>query len=440
MPAVEIENILADIKQQDENLAKRLEPIETAISGIDEMNKTVAELKEAKEELQKALNKSLDDVEDLKKLIKASRDHIYEPGGKYNGGFASREAAKQFGYWIMGFSKGGPVRAKAWEYLDKSGIDISPVQKALEEGVTSEGGALVPEEFIPSLIVLIESYGVVRNLFQTVPMGSDTSIWPKLNSDVTVYAPGEEGSITASDPAFANVKLVPTKLAALTKVSSELAEDAAVAIGEIVGSSMARAFAKAEDQAGLLGDGTSTYWGFVGLTGAFQSLASYSAQTASTALGGLVTAAGNVFSEFTIGNFRTLMGVTPSYAEANAKFVCSKRFYWEVIVRLAQAAGGMLKSEYESSQGKTFLGYPVVYSDVMPKTDANSQQALFFGDFRQGAYLGDRRAFQVDQDASVYFASDQIGIRATERIGINVFGFGDTSSAGPICSMISYAS
>lgn len=50
----------------------------------------------------------------------------------------------------------------------------------------------------------------------------------------------------------------------LTAIDNECTEDMAIAIGEIVARSIARAFAKNEDTIGFLGDG-GTYFGFVGI-------------------------------------------------------------------------------------------------------------------------------------------------------------------------------
>jgi HK97 family phage major capsid protein len=57
----------------------------------------------------------------------------------------------------------------------------------------------------------------------------------------------------------------------LTLMSSELDEDAAVSIGDILVGEMAYAFANSEDTAGFSGDGTSTYHGVVGLRTIFNN-------------------------------------------------------------------------------------------------------------------------------------------------------------------------
>jgi HK97 family phage major capsid protein len=434
-------------KTADANLLKRLEPLQAMVDGIVKGREQEATaLAEERLNFQKMFDDQNKTIEDLRKLAKAVRSTTHADGGKYDGLFASTEEAKLFGYFLLGYYGKGTSAHECLTRLDAGGIMIRDVNgeafdtKALAENVTSTGAALVPDEFIPSLIVQLETHGVFRNAAREVPMASDKQVWPKLTSDVTVYKPGEATAITASNPLFSNIELLAVKLATLTVISSELAEDSALIVGEIVGDSIVRALAKAEDQAGFLGDGTSTYWNYVGLVGAFQSISGYAGFAESSVTGGIVTAAGNAYSEITIGNLNSMCGTLPSFAEtAQTAWYMSKRFYWDVVVRLIEGAGGMLKSEYESTQGNVFRGWPVRFVDVMPKVEGNSQFCAYLGDMSQTAFFGNRRQLTVDQDESVYFTSDQLAIRGTERFAINVHGQGTTTVAGPIMALITNA-
>ena len=237
---MEIELLLKNIKDIDTNFAKRMEPIEAAIGQVAVHTEGLAEAKKGYADLKAMLEKRETSFEDLRKLVMATQKSIYEPD-KYNGSWPTREAAKRFGLWIMAtMGSDQATRQRCATYLENVGI------KALAEGVNATGGALVPEVFIPNLIVLMETYGKFRANAQVVPMSSDSATWPKLDSDVTGYVPGEAATITASNPTFSNVQLLAKKFAALTAISSELLEDSAVAVGEIVGNSMARTAVAAE--------------------------------------------------------------------------------------------------------------------------------------------------------------------------------------------------
>ena len=122
------------------------------------------------------------------------------------------------------------------------------------------------------MILLIEKYGVFRQNALEYPMGSDSALAPKLTSGLTVYCPGAGVAPTKSDLAFAGVGLNAKKWMTLTALDSELDEDSAIAIGELIGFMVGYAFAKKEDEVGFLGDGTSTYFGHVGIAGALRAV------------------------------------------------------------------------------------------------------------------------------------------------------------------------
>lgn len=373
------------------------------------------------------LDKMEESFADMRKLVKLVQGQTYTKDGQYKGCFVNAQHAKDFGMFVMSHVMGKDF-AKA--YCE---------EKAMQEGVNADGGALVPEQFVPTLITLIEKYGKFRPNAMVVPMGAEMVTWPKLDSDVTVYCPGEGGTITASDLGLSNVSLTPKKLCALVAVSSELEEDSAVALGEIVANSFARAYAKAEDQIGFLGDGTSTYWGFTGITG---SLLGVSSSIAS--IKGLKVGSGNAYSELVLPDFQAVCGKLPDYAADGAKWFMHQFFYWTVVLPLQQAQSSSVPTIGAPSDisGKPIMqlcGYPVEFANVMPSVEANSQICAILGDLRLGCYLGDRRQTRIEQSKDVYFTTDQVGIRATRRIAVNAFGVGDTSDAGPICGLITAA-
>ncbi len=416
---------------------------------IDEIDKTVKEEKEKAEALastQTELTATIDQLktqaDELVKQIKAfSRIRVPSennwPAG-YRSVWSSPDQAKRFGLFILASVLNRPKSIKA---LEDYGIEMQWIQgeKAMGEGTITGGGAVVPTEFFPNLLALQETYGVFRRNVNVWPMASDSGIAPKLSEGLTVYCPGEGKAITASDLTLGTVGLTAKMWATLTAISTQLDEDAAIAIGELVGRQIVRAFAKKEDEIGFLGDGTSTYFGHRGITGALRDVDATIANIKS-----LVVAAGNAYSEITLANFDTVAGTLPDYADdGDAKWFPHRLFYYTVMVRLALAAGGANATEIIQGRGvreKTFLSYPVEFSAAMPKTEANSQICTIFGNLRMGALLGDRRQLTIDSDKSVYFANVQIGVRGTQRVAITVHGVGDTTDAGPICGLITAAS
>lgn len=443
-----------------DELEKLLKKFETMLA---ESRAEVAELKAAQEDLKKsaaekqtadneqaekirefqaAIEARLATIDELKALVMATQRDINEVDPVYMGKdgrgrrnhFPNAKRARDFGLWIMACAEAGQLSERALAALDTH-------NKALAEAVNSTGGALVPEVFVPTLIRLQEEYGNFRRFARNVPMSSDRQIWPKLSGHVTIYYPGEAGTITASNPTFENVTLVAKKACALTAISSEVEKDAAVAIGEIVVTDMARGFAKAEDEAGFLGDGTSTYWGFTGIAGALRAVDATIGNIKS-----LQVASGNAYSEIVLPNFDAMVGNYPDYADnEDTRWYMHRYFYWTVVRPLMLAYSSNIPTIGEpgnvaAGRIPTFLGYPVEFVNVMPKTEANSQICALLANLNMGAYLGDRRAVRFDRSRDVYFTTDQIGLRATRRHAIDVFGVGDTTDPGPIMGLITAAS
>ncbi len=424
------------IKLIDEEVSKEREEQKAALSKafdrkIDAAQIAIDELKKANENM----------ITQIKTLRSTNFKAIKTPDGMYNGCWGDLQTAKNFGLFILSEISGNKT---AGEMLAAQGIESKHITeaeaKAMGEDVGTTGGILVPTEFIPYLILLIEKYGVFRRNSLEWPMASDSAIAPKLSSGLTVYCPAAGVAPTLSDAAFKPVGMNAKKWMTLTAIDSELNEDAAIAIGEVVGYLIGQAFAQKEDSVGFLGDGTSTYFGHVGITGALRAVDATISNIKS-----LVVGAGNAYSELTLANFDTVIGTLPDFADdgVNVKWFNSRKFYYTVMLRLALAAGGVNATEIIAGRGvreKTFLSYPVEFSQVMPKTEGNSQICSIFGNLKQGAYLGDRRKLTIDRSTEAYFTTDQIGIRGTERVAPAIHGVGDTTNAGPITGLITAAS
>jgi HK97 family phage major capsid protein len=227
------------------------------------------------------------------------------------------------------------------------------------------------------------------------------------------------------------VSLLVKKLACLTVINRELEEDAVVGLGEIVGVSITRSMAKKEDEIGFMGDGTEDYFGMTGIVGALLKIA-----TDPATIPGLFVGAGNAYSELTLGDFRNVVGILPPDADDGAKWYMNKKFYYNVVYPLAEAAGVANIFEILSNQkGRFLLGYPVEFIHCMPYEAANSQICAILG-----AYLGERRAIEIARSTEVFFGNDQVCIRGTERIDINAHGVGDTTDAGAIVGLITKGS
>lgn len=298
----------------------------------------------------------------------------------------------------------------------------------------SGAGIFVPDEFSTDIIRLVEQYGVIRRLVPATLMKSETKTTPRRVGGLTAYAVGENTAGTESDAEWNEVKLVAKKWMVLTRMSNELSEDSVVSIANELIREIALAFAIKEDQSGFLGDGTSTYNGIVGIVTKLDTL------TAGTAPG-LILGAGNAYSELTLANFSSVVAALPQYASASPTWVCHRTFFYNVMQPLALAAGGTTAGDIVNGIQPRFLGYPVVFSQVLSSVAANSQIPVIFGDIAMGCQFGDRRMMNIEFSDQVsvggqsVWERDQIAVKATSRNDFVCHDFGTNSAAGPIVGL-----
>jgi len=309
------------------------------------------------------------------------------------------------------------------------------IQRAQGETVGTTGGYLVPVQFNQAVIDLREEYGMFRQAVTPVPMGSDSMTIPRRAGGLTAYFPGENGAITESQKAWGQVTLNAKKLAALTRMSTELSEDAIISIADDLASEMAYAFAQTEDSCGWNGDGSATYGGIVGFRTKMVAV------LGAGQLAGAVDAASghDTFAEIDAADLASLMAKIPKYAETNAKWYCSQPAWALVFQRLIAAAGGVTMMELTAGKPtRSYLGYPVMIDQTWPTvtTDISDTAMIGFGDLGKAVTMGERRGITVKTSEERYFEYDQIAIQATERIDINVHDVGDATTAGPMVALI----
>jgi HK97 family phage major capsid protein len=312
----------------------------------------------------------------------------------------------------------------ALRFCQSNGLQVNNLMSSSDN---SKGGFVVPEEMSQTLIRLREERGVFPQFANRVPMGADIIRIPRLLSDVTAYWTGEGAEITASDAVLGEAELMARKLSALTKVSSELDEDAVIDIGDMITQSMAYAMADKIDEAAFNGDGTSTYGSVLGLKNALASGAIHDAL------------AGNVgASTLDLEDFEAVLGKYPQYPGASPRWFMNSAVYYASAFNLMNAAGG--NTNVTLANGVTmpmFLGFPVTFTQVLPSTTGSSINTIlaYFGDLRLGAAYGVRRSVRTEVSLDRYFENDLIGIKCTERIAINIHERGDNIRNRPILAL-----
>lgn len=337
----------------------------------------------------------------------------------------AEENAYRVGQWIRGVIF-GDSEAKQW--CRDNGMKI---ERAMGEATNIGGGALVPTEMMNAIIDLREEFGVFRQWAQLVPMASDTLTWPRRVGGLTAYFTPENTAGTESQGQWDNINLVAKKLMVLTRLSTELEEDAIVSVADLMTREIAYAFATKEDQCGFNGDGSLTYGGIRGVTNLLIDGNHNAGKVAATS-------GHNLLSEVDAIDITALMGTLPKYAHARAKFYCSQMCFATVFERLIATAGGNSVSTLDGEIQYRYLGFPIVISQTLPATAGTLANVIMFlfGDLELAAAIGERRVATIRRSEDAFFTSDQIGILGTERVDINVHDLGDNTNAGPIVGLM----
>ncbi len=344
--------------------------------------------------------------------------------------FRSAESAYRAGMHLRGYVF-GDAEARRWC------LDHGVESRAQAGGVNSLGGVLTSPELSNEIIRLVEEYGVFPQFARRVPMNSDTLNIARRTGGLAARPVGENAEVLASDVTFDNVELVAKIWGVANRVPNSLLEDSVIDLADLMAVEIAQAFAEAVDNAGFVGDGTSTYHGVEGITKKIVK-AAHSASVVST-----TDSTEDQYSELTMKNFTDLVAKLPIYARRNARFFISPAGWGSAMLRLAMLPGGASgpggnsSSDVAAGFGERFLGYPVtlVHSMHSSLADSSGEVACLFGDLSQAAVYGERRAIQIRTASERYIEYDQTLTFATTRNAMVVHDVGSDSKAGPVVAL-----
>lgn len=262
------------------------------------------------------------------------------------------------------------------------------ISNVLQEGVDSDGGYLVPEEYDRRLIDVLDEENIMRSLATKIT----TSGEHKINIAATKPAASwieEGGQLTFGDATFDQIIMDAYKLHVAIKVTEELLYDNAFGLENYIITQFGRALANAEEDAFLNGDGNGKP------TGLFHAskggtLADTIEKIGSDDLINLVYAlkrpyrkrASFILNDKTLSTIRTLKDNNGAYI-------------WQ--------------PSYQAGEPDRLLGYALHTSAYAP-TDA-----LSFGDYSY-YNIGDRGTRSFAELKELFAGNGMIGYVAKERV------------------------
>lgn len=289
-----------------------------------------------------------------------------------------------------------------------------------------EGGATVPDSVSDTMIENVEEYGVIRRLCaeggSLFPMKSDSLQIPRRLTGYSGFWTSDGVPTTESEASFDAPMLVSREYSVMSRIPIALAEDSVVNLGDFVARDMAREIAHNEDDCCINGDGTSTYGGIVGIRHALTGQSLVDAITGD-----------DQFSELTVEDLRKMVRRCAQYAGLRPVWLASHGGGWiDTFQRLASAQNGATSGDLLAGLPKTFLGYPVVTTDLMPNEDSayDEEVMIVFGDIARACAFGARSDFTLRVSDQRFFEYREIGFLASSRFDFVVHDRGDDSNAG----------
>lgn len=288
----------------------------------------------------------------------------------------------------------------------RTGDDVA-ARKALQEGTGSEGGFLVPDDFINRITEKRDNASFVRAMGVNVIQTSRDAIdIPAESTSLTKFSrTAEEASYSTNDPSFNQNNIIVHKWTKLTRISEELLEDDAANLEEFYARAVARAMAQTEAYYVAIGSGSSQHQGIFegGDTNGF----SYD-----TAAGGVTIGPGELYEH--------LMTLKQGYQQNAAWLMDNATWAYVLTLRDSNnwAWGGADMATVSvdgSAQVGTLYGKPVFVQDDIP-VRADGVCSVMVGDPMYYA-LVERRGLQISRNPYLYQASGQVGFFNTFRQG-----------------------
>ena len=280
--------------------------------------------------------------------------------------------------------------------LDALRSNFRRISNVLTEGVDSQGGYLVPEEYDSRLIDVLTEECIMRKLGHTITTSGEHKINIAGNKPAAAWI--EEGeALTFGDATFDQIILDAHKLHVAIKVTEELLYDNAFGLENYIITQFGKALANAEEDAFLNGTGVGQPLGLLAADGGAEI--------------GITTAAAD---DITYDEIVDLVYALKRPYRKNASFLCNDQTL-AALRKLKDLNGRPLWQEsLQAGEPGRILGYPVHTSPYFPVMTAGLP-AIAFGDYNY-YNIGDRGTRSFAELKELFAGNGMVGFVAKERV------------------------
>lgn len=292
--------------------------------------------------------------------------------------------------------------------------------KAMGEGIDAAGGFLVPPEVSDELIPIRDSVSVLRQLFTSQPIESDTIRFVAQDSGLAVAWTAEFAEKIKSDMSFSEFEAHVYTAAGMATVSNQLLKDAKWSVDQLITKDLAKRFVALEEQAFIAGTGSGQPLGIMNTPGVISIPYTEATPKQAALIDKISDAVTEVQTQFL--GFPDAIVMHPR----TWGWLAKGRDGTDGTYILGSGANGTQRRPNENIPGYgvgtlprgELFGLPVYTTPNVPTTlgDADNESAVLVGDFSQGLVL-DREGIVTDTSSHVFFTSNQTVFRSEERLG-----------------------
>lgn len=287
-------------------------------------------------------------------------------------------------------------KANFWNVM-RSKAPMPQVVNALQVGVDTEGGYLVPDEYERTLVEALEEENIFRKLANVISTSSGERKIPVVASKGSANWIDEEGPYVESDDSFGQVTIGAHKLGTTIKISEELLNDSVFPLESYIAREFARRIGAREEEAFFTGDGNGKPLGFLAEAGGADVGITAASATAITA-------------DELIDLFYSLR---VSYRKKAVWLLNDSTV--KAIRKLKDSTGQYLwQPSLTAGTPDMLLGRPVYTSAFMPSIEAGAK-TIALGDFKY-YWIADRQGRSFKRLSELYAPTGQIGFLGSQRV------------------------
>lgn len=252
-------------------------------------------------------------------------------------------------------------------------------------------GGILPEQYGPLVVEPVTRQSVAMQVSTVLATGQHTMNIPRVTEDPSAAWVAEGGEITADDGALAELSVTPRKVAGLTIVSRELADDSTPGALKIVGDGLARSIADQVDRA------------FFGALAA-------PAPSGLESLTGVTTITGPTAWE-DLDPFAAAISAAEGHGAVITSFVANPADAL-ALSQLKESTGSrrpLLGSDPTAPTRRVVQGVPLLTS---PRVTAGTVWALP----KERTFVVRRQDVSMELSKDAYFTTDRVAVRAIMRV------------------------